>query len=283
MKLAIVGPHCPLAEQFIAYLKEKEILWDLSFFHLSERSPLLEFMGKEYPVLPLNKEEVEAATFDAYLFFPQEDYRELMLSLESRGCKVLDCTGTFVNEPTVPLVLPPINHQLVHKHNLICLPGAATALIVPILCAVDHRFKIKRVSVATHERKKSSQVFFDNEYSDEEINAINEAAKILDNDSIRYTISHLDENNSEWEDFFFNLEFSRPFNVDDLLLQLLSCANVYGKRDATKEKLDRELILRRYRRDLSLDSGIHMWISTQDTLRPLFRGIHTLLGEIQTG
>lgn len=282
MKLAIVGPHCPMAEQFIDYLRQEKVSWELSFYHLSDRSPLIEFLGKEYPVLPLDEDEI-GLDYDAYLFFPQEDYRELMLTTEAKGAKVLDCTGTFVNEPTVPLVMPPINEKLVHKHNLLCLPSFGTALIIPILWGLDQRFRLKRVSILSNEKKPSNLLFHDDEYSDDEINSINEVSKILDNDCIRYTVSHFEEKESKWKDYFFNLEFSRPFNVEDLLSQLLNAANVYSKRDVTKGKEEHELILRRYRRDLSLDSGIHMWISTQDPKLPLLRGIYEILSELETG
>lgn len=283
MKLAIVGPRCPLAQQFLSYLAEEEHQWELSFFHLSDRSPLIEFRDQEYPTRRLCDELLHREDFDAYLFFPQEDYRDMMLAIEAKGYKVIDCTATFVNEATVPLVLPPMNHQLIHSTNLLCMPSPATALLMPILYGLDQRFRLKRVSVITHDRKASNQLFLANEYSDEEINSINEVSKILDNDSIRFTTSHLEERPGPWKDFYFNIEFARPFNVEELLSQLHSTGKVYSQRDVSKEILSKELILRRYRRDLSLDSGIHMWISTQDTKRPLFRGIYSLLKEIQTG
>lgn len=283
MKIAIVGPRCSLAEGFIEKLRKSDDYWSLSFFHNCDLSPLIEFKGEEIPILSISPKNIQEAAPDVVIFFPQEDYREAILAIELLNVKIIDTTGAFIADPTIPLILPPVNENLILKHNLISLPSFNTALFIPILYSIDSRFHIKRASIITEDRKPSKSLFLENDYTPEEIDSINEMSKILDNDSLRITITNREYSNSLWHNYFFNISLAKPFNTEDLLGQLKKVASVYSKRDMGDFDTDKDLILRRYRRDLSLDSGIHLWVTTKDHHQPLLRAILTVIEKIKAG
>ena len=283
MKIAIVGPRSPLAEAFIDKLRKSEDLWSLSFYHTSDLSPLIEFKGEEIPVRPINGEYLKEADPEVVIFFPQEDYREAILATELLDLKIIDTTGAFIGDPTIPLILPPVNDELVLKHNLVSLPSFDTALFVPVLYGLDRRFHIKRASIIAQDKEPTKDFFRENDYDSEEINSINEMSKILDNDSLRITVTHKECDKNSLHNYFLNISMARPFNTEDLLAQLKIVASVYSQKDLGDFDLTKDLILRRYRRDLSLDSGIHLWISTEDPQQPLLRAILTVLEKIKAG
>lgn len=283
MKLAIVGPRCSLAEAFIDTLRSSAEDWTLCFYHASDFSPLIEYKGQEIPIQSLHHGALKEAMPDVVLFFPQEDYREVMLEAELEGFKIIDTTGAFIGDPTIPLVLPPVNEELILRHHLISLPSFDTALFVPVLHALDHRFHVKRASIITQDREPSKEFFLRNDYSPEEITSINEMSKILDNDSLRITVTHKDRLEGPWHNYYLNITMGRPFNTEDLLGLLKTAAKVYSHKDAGNFDMEKDLILRRYRRDLSLDSGIHLWITTKDPQKPLLRALLAVLDRIKAG
>ncbi|NLB23624.1 MAG: hypothetical protein GX833_10330 [Clostridium sp.] len=224
--------------------------------------------------------------FDApevVIFFPQEDYQEAILATELLDLKIIDTTGAFISDPTIPLILPPVNDELVLKHNLVSLPSFDTALFVPVIHSLDRRFHIKRVSIISQDKEPNKDFFLQNDYDTSEINSINEMSKILDNDSLRITVTHKEYNASPLHNYFFNITMARPFNTEELLTQLRVVASVYSQKDLGTFDLEKDLVLRRYRRDLSLDSGIHLWISTKDPQQPLLRAILSVLEKIKAG
>lgn len=283
MKIAIVGPRSPLAEAFIDILRKNDDPWSLSFYHNSDLSPLIEFKGEEIPVLPISGKHLKEVAPDVVIFFPQEDYREAILATELLDLKIIDTTGAFIGDPTIPLILSPVNDELVLKHKLISLPSFDTALLVPILYGLDRRFHIRRASIITQDKEPTKDFFLKNDYDTEEINSINEMAKILDNDSLRITVTHKERDKDFLHNYYINIAMARPFSTEELLTQLRVVASVYSQRDLGTFDMEKDLILRRYRRDLSLDSGIHLWISTKDPQQPLLRAIVSVLKKIKAG
>lgn len=279
MKIAIIGPRSPLAQVFLELLDsyDQDQSLDISFFHKSDLSPLIEFGEREIAVVKFDIEKLRDFNPKLIIFFPQEDYKEEILLAEQINSKIIDATGAFINDPTIPLIMPTINHELLTKHQLVSLPSYESAIFIPILHAIDRRFVIRRASIICHDLEPTEELFLDNNYTSQEINSINEISKILDNDTLRLTVSHREKYREDRLNYFVNVSMAKPFSTEELLLQLRDAASVFSNKDSGSIDLDRDLILRGYRRDLSLDSGICLWLSTRDPYRPLTRGIIEIL------
>ncbi|NLY72140.1 MAG: hypothetical protein GX079_00420 [Tissierellia bacterium] len=285
MKIAIVGPNSPIAQAFLNLLEETKEgrAMEITFYHKSGLSPLIEFSQREYPVTTLNIESLKNTNTQAILFFPQEDYSKEILEAEALDCKVIDVTGAFIADPTVPLVIPRINKEHVLRHNLISLPSQTAAIFAPLLDSLDKRFTIRRASVFCQDKSTSKEFFLNNDYCTEEIDTINEISKILDNDSLRLTVTNVEKPNAIYTNYFVNISMAKPFNTDELLSQLKNQAGIMSIRDKDTIDFEKDLILRRYRRDLSLDSGIHLCIATKNPSGPLLEAIVDILEIIKAG
>jgi aspartate-semialdehyde dehydrogenase len=69
------------------------------------------------------------------------------------GCLVIDNTSQFRMDPDVPLVIPEVNPQALHKirKGIIANPNCSTMQMLVALKPLHDRFKIKRVVVATYQ------------------------------------------------------------------------------------------------------------------------------------
>lgn len=285
MKIAIVGPRSPIAQAFLNLIEESEESWDMEvvFFHKSGLSPLIEFNQREYSVDTLDIESLKNADIQAIIFFPQEDYSQEILEAEALDYKVIDATGAFIADPTVPLVMPRINKEHILRHNLISLPSQNTAIFAPLLDSLDKRFVIRRVSIFCQDKTVNKDFFLNNDYCLKEINTINEISKILDNDSLRLTVTNVEKPDALYCNYFINISMAKPFNTEELLNQLKNQAGIMSQKDKESINFEKDIILRRYRRDLSLDSGIHLCIATKNPAGPLLEAIVDILELIKAG
>lgn len=285
MKLAIVGPQSPLAQAFLDLLEDYPISQEgqLNFFHKAGFSPLIEYRGREYPVESFDLDRLRDLDPQAVLFFDEEDYREEIQQAEYLNSKVIDTTGAYINEPTIPLIMPKINGQLIHKHNLVSLPSYPAAIFAPLLSSIDKRFTIRRVAIHCQDQAKHKDFFLPNSYCPSETSTLNEVLKILDNDSLHLTVTDLEGLDKEYSNFFINVSMARPFNTEELLNQIKKQAGILSHKDRETIDFNKDLILRRYRRDLSLDSGIHLWVTTKNPYGPLLEALMELLELIKAG
>ena len=69
------------------------------------------------------------------------------------GCLVIDNTSQFRMDPDVPLVIPEVNPQALHKirRGIIANPNCSTIQMLVALKPLHDRFKIKRVVVSTYQ------------------------------------------------------------------------------------------------------------------------------------
>jgi len=117
-------------------------------------------------------------------------------------------------------------------------------------------------------------VFLDNGYTKEEMKMIEETHKILGDDKIKVTATTVRVPVFSCHSESINVEFEKPFDLDELK-EVLSNApgivvqddiknNVYPlARDVAGKD---EVYVGRIRRDFSLDSGINMWV-VSDNIR----------------
>ena len=249
MKIAIVGAGQPLALRFSQAIESSGAV--LSFYDRDERCPLINLSRHEYPVRPLDISVFAEKQVDAAFFFIEA--RDAILQAEDRGILAVDVAGNFRQEPTVPLTLAGVTK--LPDEGIVCLPSEHLHVFGPLLCALQKRFGLKRVNAAVFEPHDDSTGVMPEASSELEMRLINETAKLLDDNQVRITAS-IYPSGEEQTDYLLNLEFSRPFNMDaakELMVALPDVKARSGLGEAT--------LIRRLRRDLSADSGLHLFLS----------------------
>ena len=220
------------------------------------------------------------------------------------GCIVIDNSSAFRMTEGVPLVVPEVNRQDMFKNKgIISNPNCSTIQLVVALKPLDNAFKIKRVVVSTYQSvsgagykgvdalqnelknivsKNNSpfphriaynaiphiDIFFDDNYTREELKMINESRKIMNrvNLNITATCVRIPSLNGHGESV--NIEFEKKVTPEEVKQVLSSAkgitvldnpsANQYPMPIDTADKDD--VFVGRIRSDSSVKNGINMWI-----------------------
>lgn len=191
-------------------------------------------------------------------------------------------------------------------HGIIANPNCSTIQAMLPLKALDEKYHIKRVVYSTYQAVSGAgkdalcdlentdnskplkkfpypiynnclphiDVFMENAYSKEEMKMINETKKILHRPDLRVTATtvRVPVKNSHSESI--NVEFEKDFEIDDLLDSLRNFPNLILQDDLSKNLYPMaitatghdEVFVGRVRRDESVDSGINLWV-VSDNIR----------------
>lgn len=102
--------------------------------------------------------EAEAlAQCDAVLFASESDISKRFIpGLVERGILCVDKSSAFRDDPTVPLVVPEVNGELlntaeIRKKTLVANPNCCTTPLVMVLDVIRKNFGLKRVIVSTYQ------------------------------------------------------------------------------------------------------------------------------------
>lgn len=191
-------------------------------------------------------------------------------------------------------------------HGIIANPNCSTIQAMLPLKALDEKYHIKRVVYSTYQAVSGAgkdalcdlentdnskplkkfpypiynnclphiDVFMENAYSKEEMKMINETKKILHRPDLRVTATtvRVPVKNSHSESI--NVEFEKDFEIDDLLDSLRNFPNLILQDDLSRNLYPMaitanghdEVFVGRVRRDESVDSGINLWV-VSDNIR----------------
>ncbi|HNR22147.1 MAG TPA: aspartate-semialdehyde dehydrogenase [Steroidobacteraceae bacterium] len=154
-RVAVVGATGLVGDTMIKVLEERD-------FPVSELYPLassrslgksVEFRGKEYPVLELEKFDFSRA--DIGLFSAGGSVsREYAPKAWAAGCIVIDNTSEFRYEDDIPLVVPEVNPQDIARYRtrgIIANPNCSTIQMVVALKPLHDAAGIERINVATYQ------------------------------------------------------------------------------------------------------------------------------------
>ncbi|TYP56143.1 aspartate-semialdehyde dehydrogenase [Thermosediminibacter litoriperuensis] len=151
--VAVVGATGAVGRTMLRILEEQSFPVKRILPLASSRSEgqTVEFMGCTVRV-----EEAKPSSFegvDIALFSAGKDV-SLTLSPEAvkRGAVVIDNSNAFRMDPDVPLVVPEVNPQDLHKHRgIIANPNCSTIQMVVVLKPIHDRARVKRVVVSTYQ------------------------------------------------------------------------------------------------------------------------------------
>ncbi|MDR0887070.1 MAG: aspartate-semialdehyde dehydrogenase [Clostridiales Family XIII bacterium] len=303
--IAVVGATGLVGSTFIKVLEDRDFPYDNLYLFASAKSAgkVLTVKGKEYTVEELTAESFDR-DIDIALFSAGGGTSETFAPIAaSKGVVVVDNSSQWRMHDEVPLVVPEVNPEAAFKHNgIIANPNCSTIQAMVAMKPLHDKYGIKRVVYSTYQAVSGSgvkgvrdleeglkgndimtayphpiagncipqiDVFLDNGYTKEEMKMVNETHKILEDDSIRVTVTtvRVPVLNSHSE--AINLEFDKEFgdiqeikddlaNFPGIILQDDPANSVYplAREAAGKD----EVFVGRVRRDFSVDSGVNLWV-----------------------
>ena len=230
--------------------------------------------------------------------------REWAPQAAADGAIVIDNSSAFRMQEDVPLVVPEVNRQDMFKNKgIIANPNCSTIQLVTVLKPLDTALKIKRVVVSTYQSVSGAgnkgitaleselkgiqsssaspfahsiaynaiphiDVFFDDNYTREELKMINESRKIMGKKDLAITATCVRIPTLTGHGESVNIEFDKKVNIDEVKEILKSAkgvtvsddpsVNLYPMPVTSAEKDD--VFVGRIRVDESVKHGINLWI-----------------------
>ena len=302
--LAIVGASGLVGRTFLKVLEERDFPFENIYMMSSYRSAgkTVTFKGKDYVLEELTEHSFDKP-IDIALFSAGGSTSEKFAPVAAaHGCTVVDNSSAWRMDPEVPLVVPEVNPQDIDwNKGIIANPNCSTIQAMVALKPLHDKYKIKRIVYSTYQAVSGSglkgikdleeglkgndimtayphpiannclphiDVFLDNGYTKEEMKMINETHKILGDDSIKVTATTVRVPVFACHSESINLEFEKPFDLDELKQDLASfpglnlmddpANNVYPLAHDIEGKDD--VYVGRVRRDFSVENGVNLWV-----------------------
>lgn len=248
--IAVVGATGMVGRMFLKVLEEKKLPAENYYLYASARSAgtKLSFMGKEYEVLELKKENIIDKKIDIALFSAGGSVSlEYAPVFAEHGAVVVDNSSAWRMNENVPLVVPEVNPQDIDWHKgIIANPNCSTIQAVVALKPLHDAFKIKRIVYSTYQAVSGAgqkgyedlvngikglppkkfpypifgnviphiDVFLDNGYTKEEEKMIKETRKILGDWSLKITATTVRVPVFNGHSESINVEFHNPIDMD---------------------------------------------------------------------
>ena len=153
VNVAIVGATGAVGQEFLSVLAERDFPIKSIKFLASARSAgkTIEFKGKSHTVEELKHDsfkDVKVAFFSA----GGSISKEFAPSAVKAGAVVVDNTSAFRMKDGVPLVVPEVNPEQIHKHNgLIANPNCSTIIMNVPVWPLHKVNRVKRIIVSTYQ------------------------------------------------------------------------------------------------------------------------------------
>lgn len=301
-KIAIVGATGMVGRTFLKVLEEMKLPAEYTLFSSARSAGLkVSFLGKEYTVNELTESSFDCG-FDIALFSAGGSTSEKFSPIAaSKGCVVIDNSSAWRMDPTVPLVVPEVNSEdITINKGIIANPNCSTIQAMVALKPLHDKYKIKRIVYSTYQAVSGAgvggyqdlengikgeapkkfphpiagnciphiDVFLDNGYTKEEMKMVHETRKILHDDSIKITATTVRVPVFNGHSESINLEFEKPFDLDELKAVLKAAPGVIVQDDVKNNVYPmpinaagtNETYVGRIRRDESIDNGVNLWV-----------------------
>jgi aspartate-semialdehyde dehydrogenase len=252
MKVAVVGATGLVGTVMLKVLEERN-------FPLTELIPvasdksvgkLITYKGKQFPIVSM---DTAIAMRPAIALFSAGGDTSLKHAprFKEAGTIVIDNSSAWRMDPTIPLIVPEVNANILSIDNkIIANPNCSTIQLVVALKPLHDKYRIKRVVVSTYqsvtgtgvkaveqmmnERKGTYDgemaypyqidlnvipqidVFTENGYTKEEMKMINETRKIMGDDSIRLTTTTVRIPVMGGHSESVNIEFENEFDIAEV-------------------------------------------------------------------
>ena len=153
--VAVVGATGMVGRTMIQVLEERKFPVRRLVLFASARSAgtVLQFGGADVTVQALTEEALRGAGAQFVLFSAGSSVSRAFAPVAaSAGAIVVDNSSAFRMDPGVPLVVPEVNPQVVHRHGgIIANPNCSTIQMVVALKPMHDAFGIRRIVVSTYQ------------------------------------------------------------------------------------------------------------------------------------
>ncbi|ADL13083.1 aspartate-semialdehyde dehydrogenase [Acetohalobium arabaticum] len=306
--VAVVGATGAVGREMLNILEERDFPYDDLKLLATERSAgtIMTVKGEEYEVevtTPESFEDVDIALFSAGSTASENLAEEVV----SRGAVMIDNSSAFRMDDDVPLVVPEVNPEDIAQHEgIIANPNCSTIQMVVPLKPIYDKVGIERIVVSTYQAVSGTgkdamdelveqsekilneeeidpevypeqiafnalphiDVFFDNDYTKEEMKMVNETQKIMNDDSIKVTATTVRIPVLIGHGESVNLELGSKLEAEEAkrLLSETEGVKVIDNPDelAYPTQIDSEedddVLVGRIRVDETLEAGLNLWI-----------------------
>jgi len=158
--LAIVGATGAVGTIIRQLLEERDFPAKRVKFLATKRSAgkTLTYKGREHVVEELTPDSFNGIDL-AIGSTPDETARDFCPWAVKAGCIVVDESGYWRMDPTVPLVIPEVNPEAVKNHKgIIASPNCSTTQMVVALKPLDDAARVKRVIVSSYQATSGAGV-----------------------------------------------------------------------------------------------------------------------------
>ncbi|MEE1227061.1 MAG: aspartate-semialdehyde dehydrogenase [Bacteroidales bacterium] len=309
MKIAVVGATGLVGNLMLKVLEERGFANEEILVAASEKSigKKIKFSNRELIVQSVEQvinQQCDYAIFSAG-GVASKKYAPLFAE---KGTIVIDNSSAWRMQENIPLVVPEINANAIkNEDKIISNPNCSTIQMVLALSLLHKTYQIKRIVVSTYQSVTGTGVkavnqldcekenkacekaypyqifenilphggdFLENGYTTEEEKLVNETRKIFNdpNIAITATVARVPVKGGHSE--AVNVEFVKPFEIEDVYKLLESTKGVVVLDNPTKNiypmplnaKDKDEVFVGRVRRDTSIANGLNLWI-VADNLR----------------
>lgn len=268
--IAVVGATGMVGRKFLQVLSERKLPAENYYFFASAKSAgtKISFMGKDYEVIELNKENILSRKIDIALFSAGASVsREYAPVFAQNGCVVIDNSSAWRTDKDIPLVVPEVNSDDIDwNKGIIANPNCSTIQAVVALKPLHDAFKIKRIVYSTYQAVSGAglqgyndlaegikggapkkfpypifgnvipqiDVFLENGYTKEEEKMIFETKKILGDDSLKITATTVRVPVYHGHSESINVEFYNPIDMEKVKEVLTNAKGIVVYDDISK-------------------------------------------------
>jgi aspartate-semialdehyde dehydrogenase len=152
MKIGITGATGAVGKEVIEVLFKRGFKIEELNLYASERSAG-KIMNTPFGEIALKEFNIEEASRNKIVFFCVSGEFSLQYGRElaTKGVVVIDNSSAFRMDADVPLIVPEINAEMVHGHNLIANPNCTTAILAVALYPIYLHFGLKKVIVSSYQ------------------------------------------------------------------------------------------------------------------------------------
>jgi aspartate-semialdehyde dehydrogenase len=151
--VAIAGATGAVGQEFLTVLAERKFPIKTLKLLASARSAgkKIDFMGQTYTVEEMTKDSFKEIKF-AFFSAGGSISKEFAPAAVQAGAVVIDNTSAFRMKDGIPLVVPEVNPEQIHKHNgLIANPNCSTIIMNVPVWPLHKQFRVKRIIVSTYQ------------------------------------------------------------------------------------------------------------------------------------
>jgi aspartate-semialdehyde dehydrogenase len=154
-RIVVVGATGNVGREMLNILAERQFPVDEIAVLASRKSMGTECGFGERTLKTLDLDTFDFTGWDMALFAVGSEATQKYAPLAAKaGCVVIDNSSLYRYDPDIPLIVPEVNPQDVHRYakkNIIANPNCSTAQMVVALKPLHDRARIKRVVVSTYQ------------------------------------------------------------------------------------------------------------------------------------